>query len=70
MKHVELPLVELIGIGATRGMLGAGITLLFGEHLSLHERRSLGTVLAVVGLLTTAPFVYDLLIRRPSLGRK
>lgn len=66
MKHVELPLIELIGIGATRGMLGAGIALLFGEHLSRHERRSLGKLLCVVGFITTFTFVYDLLIRRPK----
>ena len=64
MKHVDLPLVELFGIGATRGMLGAGIALLFGEHLSRRKRQSLGMLLAVVGLITTFPFAYDLLFRR------
>jgi hypothetical protein len=64
MKNVELPLVELMGIAATRGMLGAGIALLLGEHLTRHERRSLGTVLFAVGLITTVPFAYDLLVRR------
>lgn len=64
MKNVELPLVELFGIGATRGMLGAGIALLFGEQLSRHERHTLGMVLLAVGVLTTFPFAYDLLIRR------
>jgi len=69
MKHVELPLIELAGIAATRGMLGAGIALLLGEHLDRHERRSLGMLLAVVGLITTIPFVYDLLVRRPRTHR-
>ena len=69
MKHVELPLLELAGIAATRGMLGAGIALLFGEHLNRHERRSLGILLATVGLITTIPFAYDLLIRRPRVHR-
>lgn len=64
MKKVELPLIELVGIAATRGMLGAGIALLFGEHLDRHERRSLGMLLAAVGLITTFPFAYDLLVRR------
>ena len=70
MKHVELPLLELLGIAATRGMLGAGIALLFGEHLSRQERRSLGKLLAVVGLITTIPFAYDLLIRRTAIDPK
>ena len=64
MKHVDLPLVELFGIAATRGMLGAGIALLFGDHLNRQERRSLGMLLAAIGLISTVPFVYDLLIRR------
>jgi hypothetical protein len=64
MKHVELPLVELFGIAGTRGMLGAGIALLFGDRLNRQERRSLGMLLAAVGLITTIPFAYDLLIRR------
>ena len=64
MNKVELPLVELFGIGATRGMLGAGVALLLGEHLSRHDRRVLGMLLAAVGLITTFPFAYDLLIRR------
>ena len=69
MKHVELPLLELVGIAATRGMLGAGIALLFGEHLIRHERRSLGLLLVAVGVVTTVPFAYDLLIRRPEIHR-
>jgi hypothetical protein len=64
MKTVELPLVELFGIGATRGMLGAGVALLLGENLGRHDRRLLGTVLFVVGVITTFPFAYDLLVRR------
>ena len=69
MKHVDLPLLELVGIAATRGMLGAGIALLLGEHLDRDERRSLGMLLAAVGLITTVPFVYDLLVRRPRTYR-
>jgi hypothetical protein len=69
MKNVELQLVEIFGIGATRGMLGAGIALLLGEHLNRRERKSLGMLLAAVGLITTFPSAYDLLIRRQKLTR-
>jgi hypothetical protein len=40
MKTVELPLGELFGIGATRGMLGAGVALILGEKLGRHDKTS------------------------------
>lgn len=64
MKHVELPLPELFGIAATRGMLGAGLALLLGERLDRHQRRVLGVILTAIGVLSTAPFAYDVLHRR------
>jgi hypothetical protein len=64
MKRVELPLPELLGIAATRGMLGAGLALLFGERLDRHQRRVLGVILTALGVLSTAPFAYDVLHRR------
>ncbi len=67
MKTVALPLLEVAGIAVTRGMVGAGIALLVGEHLSRQERRSLGKLLFIVGLITTVPFVYDLFVRRPGV---
>ena len=45
-------------------MLGAGIALLLGEKLSRDDRRLLGTILTTIGLLTTAPLLYDVLRRR------
>ena len=64
MRDVELPFPELIGIAATRGMLGAGLALLFGERLDQHQRRLLGLILTAIGVLSTAPFAYDVLRRR------
>jgi hypothetical protein len=64
MKHVELPLPELFGIAATRGILGAGIALLLGDRLTRRHRRTLGIVLTAIGILSTAPFAYDVLHRR------
>jgi hypothetical protein len=61
MKRVSLPLLELFAIGATRGMLGAGIALLLGERLHRRERRRLGIILTVIGVITTGPFALDVL---------
>ena len=64
MRKVELPFPELLGIAATRGMLGAGIALLFGERLDRHQRRVVGVILTAIGVLSTVPFAYDVLHRR------
>ena len=64
MRDVELPFPELLGIAATRGMLGAGLALLFGERLDRHQRRVLGVILTAIGVLSTAPLAYDVLQRR------
>ena len=63
MKHVNLPLPELFGIAATRALLGAGLALLLGEKLERQSRRLLGITLTALGVLTTAPFAYDVLHR-------
>jgi hypothetical protein len=64
MRQLQLPMIEMAGVAATRGMLGAGLALLLGENLPRDERRKLGFALAVIGLLSTFPFAYDLLHRR------
>ena len=64
MENVEIPIIEIIGLASTRGMLGAGAGLLFGEKLSRADRRLLGKILLTIGLVSTVPLVYDLLRRR------
>ncbi len=59
MKQVELPLSELMGIAATRGMLGAGIAFLLSDCLSRDQRRTAGILLTAIGVLSTIPFVLD-----------
>lgn len=66
MKQVKLPLLELLSIAATRGMLGAGLALLLSENFSRDHRRLLGIVLTSIGLLSTPPLVYDVLRHRTS----
>jgi hypothetical protein len=64
MKKVELPLPELGLIGATRGMLGAGVGLLLAGHLSDQRRTVVGRILVAIGVLSTIPLAIDVLSRR------
>jgi hypothetical protein len=64
MKHIELPMIELFGMAATRGLLGAGMGLILGEKLTRDHRRLAGRILAGIGLLSTVPFAYDVLKNR------
>ena len=64
MKQVEVAIPELMGIAVTRGMLGAGLALLLGDRLERRNRRKLGTILLWLGVLSTAPFAWDLFYRR------
>ena len=70
MKLIELPLIELLGIATTRGMLGAGLALILGDRLSRDHRRLVGGILAGIGILSTAPFAYDVLKHRAVLERR
>ncbi|HYR59023.1 MAG TPA: hypothetical protein VEO95_10350 [Chthoniobacteraceae bacterium] len=63
-RHVTLPLPELIGIAATRGMLGAGVALLLSDCLDRDQRRALGVVLLAVGAFSTVPFAWDIFHHR------
>jgi len=61
MKITTLTLPELILVGATRGMLGAGLALLVAKHLSDAQRETAGVVLTVIGLLTTLPLAAEII---------
>jgi hypothetical protein len=60
MKKVELPLSELMGIAATRGLLGAGIAFLVSDCLTREQRRRTGVLLTTIGVLSTIPFLSDI----------
>ncbi|HEX3869681.1 MAG TPA: hypothetical protein VHV77_04510 [Pirellulales bacterium] len=66
MTHgtVTLPKVELGLIAATRAMLGVGIGLLVGEHLSDNHRKTLGWSLLLAGAISTIPLAIDVLEHR------
>jgi hypothetical protein len=57
MKTKELTVPDIGMIAATRGMLGAGVALLFSERLSQEQRRAVGWTLFLVGVVTTFPLL-------------
>ena len=54
LPRVTLPLPVLMGIVATRALLGVGIGLLLADKLG-DRRRPLGAALVAVGAVTTIP---------------
>jgi hypothetical protein len=60
MKYVKLPLPEVALVAATRGMLGAGVALLFGSKLSARGRKALGWTLFIAGAISTIPLARDI----------
>lgn len=70
MRKVRLSLPQLGLIAATRGMLGAGVGLLVGEHLTKEQRRAAGWTLLGVGLLTTVPLVAEVVLQQGRHPRR
>jgi len=70
MRKSVLTIPEIGLIGITRVALGAGLALLLGEKLDRKERRAVGWSLFLVGVLTTAPLVLDVLDKKPSEALK
>ena len=54
----RLNLSEIILIGMTRGMLGAGIGLLAAGKLSAEQRNAVGRTLLLIGAVTTLPLAW------------
>ena len=69
MRKSVLTIPEIGLIGITRVALGAGLALLLGEKLDRRERRAVGWSLVLVGVLTTAPLVLNVLDKRPDAGQ-
>lgn len=59
MRKTELTLPELALIGATRGMLGAGVALLLAGKLSAEQRKIVGLTLFLIGAASTIPLAID-----------
>ena len=66
MRKSVLTIPEIGLIGITRVALGAGLALLLSDKLDHKERRAVGWSLFLVGVLTTAPLVLDVLSKEPG----
>jgi hypothetical protein len=69
MKTIPLTFPEIGLIASTRGMLGAGVALLLGEHLSLDQRRAVGWTLFLIGVVSSIPLGLTLLHKRDEANR-
>jgi hypothetical protein len=69
MREHLITLPELALVGATRGMIGFGAGLLVSRRLRRHQRRTVGTTLLVVGLLSTIPLALRIFRRRRHEAR-
>lgn len=65
MKEARLTLPEVMLIGGTRGMLGAGVALLLSHKLKDDQRRAIGWTLFLVGAISTIPLAINVLSKRP-----
>ena len=66
MRSTELTLPELALIGATRGMLGAGVALLVADKPTPETRRAVGRTLFLIGLVSSVPLAMLVFGRRPE----
>jgi hypothetical protein len=66
MRKSVLTIPEIGLIGITRVALGAGLALLLGEKLDRKERRAVGWSLFLIGAVTTAPLVLNVLDKKPN----
>ena len=61
MKVTKLTLPELALIAGTRAALGAGAALLLGDLLPAEKRKAVGWTLFLIGVVTTAPLLAEVL---------
>jgi hypothetical protein len=66
MRERALTIPEIILIGGTRAMLGAGLALLLAGRLNLDQRRAIGWTLFLVGAISTAPIAANVLGKASS----
>ena len=60
LKRVELAGPEIGILALTRTMLGAGVGLMVADKLSERQRKVLGRMLFLIGVLSTIPLVKDI----------
>ncbi len=67
MRDTGLTFPELMLVGSTRAMLGAGLALLLSNRLSRDARRGAGWALVIVGIVTSIPLGITLVRKSRSL---
>jgi hypothetical protein len=55
MKTLRIDLPTLVGIAATRGLLGVGVGLLLSPTIPVERRRAVGWTLFGIGVASTVP---------------
>ena len=66
MSERRVNLSDILLIGATRGMLGAGLALLVAGKLSDEQRLAVGRALVLVGVVTTIPLAMRVFGQKPQ----
>jgi tellurite resistance protein TehA-like permease len=69
MRETRLTIPEVGIIGATRGLLGAGVALLLAERVPEARRKTVGWTLFSIGALTTLPLAFIVLTRSRRVKR-
>jgi len=64
MKATCISIPELALIAGTRAALGAGIALIGGDRLTEEQKKAVGWALFLVGVVTTAPLLADVIGKR------
>lgn len=64
MRNVKLSMPEVALIAGTRVALGAGVALLLAGLLSREQQKAAGTVLTLVGVISTVPLLMEVLAKR------
>jgi hypothetical protein len=63
MRETRLTIPEVGMIGATRGLLGAGVALLLADRVPESKRKTVGWTLFSIGAITTLPLAFIILGR-------
>jgi hypothetical protein len=74
MKRRSVTVPELMLVGLTRALAGAGLGLLLADRLNEAERRAVGWTLFLIGAVTTIPLAMEVLgkeepVRSADRGR-
>jgi hypothetical protein len=70
MRNLRLNIPQLVLVGATRGMIGAGAGLLIADRMRRDRRKTIGWALLAVGALSTIPIALITLRRSDKDSRR